>query len=76
MWIFFIVNKSNKYGKTLLHALKTAYKKIANKAAEATGEFIGNKITDKILKTKPVPDENLRDAEDITIPPKKRQKKY
>ena len=31
--------------------------------------MIGNKIADKIVKTKPVPDENLRNVEEIVIPP-------
>ena len=35
---------------TGLDVLKTTSKKVAHKAAEATGEFIGNKIADKILK--------------------------
>ena len=58
----------NKYGKQLLDtaaktgldALKTASQKVVHKAAEATGDFIGNKIVDKIVK----PDENLRDVEE------------
>ena len=45
----------NKYRKELLDTgldtLKTASKKVIYKAAEATGEFIGNKIADKIAKT-------------------------
>ena len=36
--------------KTELYALKTVTKKVAHKAAEAMGEFIGNKITSKIVK--------------------------
>ena len=50
-----------KYGKQLLDtatetgldALKTASKKVVHKAAEPTGEFIGDKITDKIVRAKP-----------------------
>ena len=42
---------------------KTASKKVVNKAAEATGEFTGNKITDKIVKPKPVLDVNSRNVE-------------
>ena len=50
---------SNKYRKHLtdtatitgLDALKIGSKKVAQKAAEATGEFIRNKIADKIMKT-------------------------
>ena len=57
-------NLSKKHGKQLLDiatkigldALKTASKKVVHKAAEATYEFIGNKITDKIVKPKPVSD--------------------
>ena len=68
-------NISNKYGqklldtttKTRLHALKAASKNV-HKAAEATGEFIGNKITEKNVKPKPVSDENLREFEETIIP--------
>ena len=59
-----------------LDPLKTASKKVACKAAEATGEFIGNKISDRIVKQKPVPAENLRNIEGIIIPPEKNRKKY
>ena len=54
----FARNLSNTYRKKLLdvatktgiNALKTASKKIIHKAAEATGEFLGNKIAEKIVK--------------------------
>ena len=43
----FVRNFSNKYRKQLLDtglvALKSASKKVVHKAAETTGEFIGNK---------------------------------
>ena len=47
------------------------------KAGEATGEFIGNKIADtvtkskenKIVKLKPIIDENSRNVEEIIILP-------
>ena len=55
--------------KTELDALKTAFKKVALKAAEEISEMIGNKIADKIVKTKPVLDENSRNVEEIVIPP-------
>ena len=66
---------------TELDALKTTPKKLVHKAAEATGEFIGNKIVDtvaksydnKIVKPKLVIDENPRNAEEIIIPPEKRE---
>ena len=45
-----------KYKKQLLDtgvdALKTASKKVVYKAAKTTGEFIGNKIAEKIVKAK------------------------
>ena len=71
---------SNKYRKQLLDtgvaALKTASKKVVHKAAEATGEFLRNKIADKIVKPKHVIDENLRNGEDIIILSKKKKNKY
>ena len=45
---------------------------VVYKAAEAKGEFIGNKIADKIMKQKPAIDENSRNVEEIIIPPEKR----
>ena len=50
-------NLSNKYGKRLLDtatktgldAVKPGSKKVIQKAAEETGELIGNKIADKIV---------------------------
>ena len=59
--------------KTKINALKTASKKLICKAAEATGEFLGNKIANKIVKQKPVTDENSRNVEEIIIPPEKRE---
>ena len=51
-------NLSNKYGQKLLDsaeksttdAVKTASKRTIQKLAEATGDLIGNKITDKIIE--------------------------
>ena len=39
-------------------------KKVLNKATEVTGDFIGNKIADRIVKS----------VEEIFIPPEKREK--
>ena len=36
------------------------------------GKFKGNKIPDKVVKPKPFPHENSRNAEEIVIPPEKR----
>ena len=74
----FARNVSNKYKKhlldTVLDSLKIASKNVIPKAAEATGEFIGKKITDKIVKPKHVIDGNLRNVAEIIIPPEKREK--
>ena len=53
-FLLFGKNLANKYRKKLLdteiNILKTVSKKVIHNAAEATSEFIGNKITDKIVK--------------------------
>ena len=75
-------NLSSQYGKQLsgtatntgLDARKAASKKVAHKAARATGEFIGSKIADKIVKPKPLLDENSRDVKEIVTPPYKKEK--
>ena len=60
----FARNLSNKHGEELLvTALKTASQKVTHKPAEASGEFITNKITDEIVKT----------DEEIIIPQGKRE---
>ena len=77
----FTGNLSNKHGKqfldtatkTGLDALKTASRKVVHKAVEATGEFIGSKIADKIVKQKPLVNENLRNVEEMIILPEKRE---
>ena len=73
-------NLSNKYRiiigycyKEGLDALKAVTKKVVHKAAEATREFIGNKIADKAVTPKPVTNKNPRNAEEIIIPPEKRE---
>ena len=78
-FLLFAASLSNKYGKQLmvtatereLNALITASRKVVHKTAEATGEFIGSKVSDKIVKPKHVPDENSRNAEEIITPPEK-----
>ena len=61
--------------KTGIVALKTATKKVVHKAAEAIGEYIGNKIADKTVKSKPVTDENSRrNIGEIMVSPEKREK--
>ena len=74
----------DKYGKKLLDTAtkteidtaKTASKRVVQKAAEATGNLIGNKIADKITsigKTKQKEKENTNKQEEIYILPEKRQ---
>ena len=43
--------------KTAPDVLKTGFKKVVHKAAKAIGEFIGNKIADKIVEPKPFSDD-------------------
>ena len=50
---------------TRLDALETASEKVIHKLAQAAGEFIGNKIVDKIVKPKNI--------EQIIIPSEKRR---
>ena len=44
---------------------KTAFKKVIHKAAEARGEFRGNKIAGKTVKPNPMSDMNSRNVEEI-----------
>ena len=44
--------------KAGLDALKTEAEKVVHKVAEAAGEFVGNKIIDKIVKPNHLPDVN------------------
>ena len=53
--------------------METACKIVIHETAEASGELMGNKITEKILNPKPVPEMNSRNVEEIVIPPEKRQ---
>ena len=76
---------SNKYGQKLLdsakksttYAIKTTSKRAIQKAAESTGDLIGNKSADKITSvSKKKPDNKLHnndETEDVEIAtPKKR----
>ena len=47
--------------------------KVDHEAAEATGEFIGNKIADKTLKPKPVLDVNSRNVKEMIILPEQKE---
>ena len=77
VFLSFAIIFSNKYRKQLLDAgldaFKSASRKVVHKAAEATDEFLGNKIADKIVKPKHVIDENPRNFEEIIISPEKRE---
>ena len=46
-----------------INDLKNAFKKVIHKVVEATGECLGNKLADKIVKP----------VEEIIIPPEKRE---
>ena len=63
--------------KTGIDVAKTASKRVVQKTAKATGDFIGNKIVDKITsvgkrKCKEKEDESNK-RQEIYIPPEKRQ---
>ena len=61
--------------KTGIDAAKTASKKVIQKTAEAPGDFIGNKIADKITSiSKSKEKGKINKPEKIYIPPEKRQK--
>ena len=62
--------------KTGIDAVKTASKKVVHKTAEVKGDLIGNKIADKITsvgKSKEKEKEKTNKAQEIYIPPEKRQ---
>ena len=74
----------NKYGKKLMDyatktgidAAKTASKRVVQKTAEATGDFIRNKIANKITsigEPKEKEKEKTKEIEEIYIPTEKRQ---
>ena len=58
---------------TGLDSLKAASKKVIHKATGSIGEFIENKIVDKIVKAKPAIDENSRNFKEVIIPPEKKR---
>ena len=60
--------------KTGIDAAKTASKRVVQKAAEATGDLIGNKTADKITSVgKTKEKEKINKPEEIYNPPEKRQ---
>ena len=71
-----------KYGKKILHNslsagkdfAKIAGKKVPTKSAEATGDMIGNNISDRITKSarnkeQREDDRIMEETQEITIPP-------
>ena len=52
-----------------LDAAKAASEKVVPKIVEATEDLIRKKIVEKIVKLKPVSDENSRNVEEIVLPP-------
>ena len=70
-FLSFSINLSIKYGKQIMdtgaNTWKTASKRVIHESAEAAAEFLGNKIADKIVKVKPVINENSRNAEQIIV---------
>ena len=77
-----------KYGKKILDNslsagkdfAKIAAKKVLNKSAEATGDLIGNKIADRIIKStrnkaQKEDDRIMEEPQKIIIPPEKRKQR-
>ena len=50
-----------------------AFKRVVQKTAEATGDLIGNKTADKITSIGKPKEKETKKAEEIYIPPEKRQ---
>ena len=63
LWENFSTNIKKHLFDKGLETVIIASRKAFHKAAEATGEIIGNKIADKFVKSKHVIDENLTDVE-------------
>ena len=81
-FLLFARKFGNKYSKKLMDTAtntgiddaKTASKSVVQKTTEAKGHLIGNKITDKITTIgKPKEKGKTNKAEEIYIPPEKRQ---
>ena len=83
-FLSFAGKPGDKYGKKLINtatkaemdAEKTALKRVVQKTTEATGDFIRNKIADKITsigKQKEKEKEKTKEIKEIYLPPEKRQ---
>ena len=77
----FARNLSNKYGKKLvdtasktgLDAAKITTEEVVHRTTEETKELIGNKIVEKKVKSKPIPDVNSGNVEEIAISEKRQE---
>ena len=80
-FLSFARNLSSNYGKKLvdtasktgLDAAKITTEEVVHKTAEETGKFIGNKIVEKNVKSKPIPDANSGNVEEIVISEKREE---
>ena len=80
-FLLFARSLSNTYKNQLLDTGIDSLKAASEKVVHKTGEFLGNKITDavakphdnKIVETKTVINENLKNFEQIIIPLEKRE---
>ena len=79
-FLSFVRKFGNRYGrksmdiatKTGIDAAKTESKRVVQKAAEATGGLIGNKIANKFTSVgKPKEKEKTKEIEELYFPPKK-----
>ena len=63
------------YNQIRINSFKNCDQKAVHKITEATAEFIGNKIINRIVKRKPLPDVNSRKVKEI-FNLQEKQKKY
>ena len=76
-FLLFPKNVSDKYGKQLLNtATKTginASNKVIHRAAETTGELLGNKISDAVTKSYNEKFKKTKPVVAVIIPPENRE---
>ena len=55
--------------KNRIRCCRNCFKNVVHKITETKGELVGNKIVEKIVKLKLVPNENSKSVEEIFILP-------
>ena len=65
------MDTASKSGVDILHS---AFNKVVHKAAQGTDEFIGNKVSEKIVKPKPLSDANSGNVQKNNYSTRKKRK--